>query len=393
MLERNILPSVIRGLSRQVAVVLLGPRQVGKTTLVLEVAKTQPSVYLDLESPSDRNKLSDPEFYLESHQDKLVILDEIHRFPELFEILQGLIDRGRQQGRKTGRFLLLGSASMELLRQAGESLAGRVSYIELPVLNPLETQPQDMSEEVLWVRGGFPESYLATDEEMSFSWRIDFLCTYLERDTPQFGSRISAETLLRCWTMLAHAQGGLFNASKLASGLGVKGQTVARYADLLVDLLLVRRLMPYHANTHKQLVKSPKLYIRDSGLVHALLSIRDKEGLLGHPIVGPSWEGFALGTLLNLWSGSEPPGFYRTAAGAEIDLILPMSLQERWAIEIKRGLSPSIGKGFHQAREDIRPANSFVVYSGTERFPLAPGIEAIGLREIAEALIEHSQRH
>jgi len=387
------LSSVVRGLSRQAAVVLLGPRQVGKTTLALEVSRTQPSVYLDLESPSDRNRFSDPELYLESHQDKLVILDEIHRFPELFEILRGLIDRGRRQGRKTGRFLLLGSASMELLRQSGESLAGRVSYIELPPLNLLEIRPQDMSEEALWVRGGFPESYLAADEAMSFSWRLDFLRTYLERDIPQFGSRIPAETLRRFWTMLAHTQGGLFNASKLASGLRVKGQTVTRYADLLVDLLLVRRLTPYHANTHKRLVKSPKVYTRDSGLVHALLGIRNREALLGHPVVGPSWEGFAVETLLNLWPGPEPPGFYRTSAGAEIDLILPMSSRERWAIEVKRGRSPGIDRGFHQAREDIRPARSFVVYSGTERFPLAPGVEAIGLREMSEILIEHSQRY
>jgi len=282
---------------------------------------------------------------------------------------------------------------MELLRQSGESLAGRVSYIDLPVLNLLEIRPQDMQEEALWVRGGFPESYLATDEAMSFSWRVDLLRTYLERDIPQFGSRIPAATLRRFWTMLAYAQGGLFNASKLASGLGVKGQTVARYADLLVDLLLVRRLLPYHANTRKRLVKSPKVYIRDSGLVHALLGIRERESLLGHPVVGPSWEGFVLETLLNLWSGPEPPGFYRTSAGAEIDLVLPMSSQDRWAIEIKRGLSPGIDKGFHQAREDIRPAESFIVYSGTERFPLAPGVQAIGLRELAERLVEHSQTH
>ncbi len=392
MIERNTLPSVIQGLSRQAAVVLLGPRQVGKTTLALEVAETQPSVYLDLESPSDRKKLSDPELYLESHQDKLVILDEIHRFPELFGILRGLIDRGRRQGHKTGRFLLLGSASMELLRQSGESLAGRVSYLELPPLNLLEIQPQGAHEEALWVRGGFPESYLAADEETSFSWRADFLRTYLERDIPQFGSRILAETLRRFWTMLAHAQGGLFNASKLAGGLGVKGQTVARYADLLVDLLLVRRLMPYQVNTHKRLVKSPKLYIRDSGLVHTLLGIRDRETLLGHPVVGPSWEGFVIESLLNLWSGPEPPGFYRTSAGAEIDLVLPVSREDRWAIEIKRGLSPGIDKGFHQARADIRPTNSFVVYSGTERFPLAAGVEVIGLREMAEIIAGHSQR-
>ncbi|WP_257211698.1 ATP-binding protein, partial [Sphingobium sp. IP1] len=251
------------------AVALLGPRQVGKTTLALDIGETMPSIYLDLESDADQARLTDPELYLSAHQDKLVILDEVHRLPGLFQILRGLIDKGRRAGRRTGQFLLLGSASIDSLAQSGESLAGRVSYLEMGPLNALEIGEQELNH--LWVHGGFPDSFLASNDRASLRWRQDFIRTYLERDVPMLGPRIAAETLRRFWTMLAHHQSGLLNASDFARGLGLDSKTIANYLDLLVDLLLVRRLEPWHSNSPKRLVKSPRIYVRDSGLVHALL--------------------------------------------------------------------------------------------------------------------------
>ena len=288
MIERRIHTKLVEMISRSPAVALLGPRQVGKTTLALNVASGRPSIYLDLESPGDQAKLTEPELYLAEHEDELVILDEVHRRPNIFQPLRGVIDKGRRRERGTGRFLLLGSASIDLLKQSGETLAGRISYAELAPFDVLELGEESI--DPLWVRGGFPGSILAENDAISMRWRQDFIHTYLERDIPQFGVRIPAETLRRFWTMLAHSHGGILNAAQLARGIGVTGSTVAHYLDLLVDLLLVQRLQPWHRNVGKRLVKSPKIYIRDSGLVHALLGLANKEELLSHPIVGDSWE-------------------------------------------------------------------------------------------------------
>lgn len=371
------------------AVALLGPRQVGKTTLALEIAEHRPSVYLDLEKPSDRQKLADSELYLSSHADKLVILDEVQRMPELFQALRGLIDQGRRSDIRAGRFLLLGSASVDLLRQSGESLAGRIAYIELGPLNVLEVD--SAVRERLWIRGGLPDSFLAASDEASAIWRENFIRTYLERDIPQLGSRIPAETLRRFWSMLAHLQGSVLNAAQLAKALGVDGKTVARYLDLLVDLLLVRRLQPLHANVGKRLVKSPKVYVRDSGIVHTLLGLDNRETVLGHPVAGGSWEGFVIENLLSAAPARTDAWFYRTAVGAEIDLILQLPGAGLWAIEIKRGLAPKLEKGFHHANEDLRPERAFVVYSGDEFYPLRPGVEAIGLAELASMLKQYTK--
>jgi predicted AAA+ superfamily ATPase len=240
---------------------------VGKTTLALAVAEQTGALYLDLEAREDREKLSDPALFLRAYEDRLVILDEIHRVPELFQALRGLIDRGRRHGRRYGRFLMLGSASLDLLRQSGESLAGRIAYVEMGPIEVLEAGKTEAERRALWLRGGFPDSLLARSDEESLKLREDFIRTYLERDVPQFGPRIPAETLERFWTMLAHSQGALLNASRLAAGLSVSMPTVVRYIDLLVDLLLARRLPPFHANTGKRLVKSPKTYVRDSGIL------------------------------------------------------------------------------------------------------------------------------
>lgn len=366
------------------AVGLLGPRQAGKTTLALDMAARRPSVYLDLESVADLAKLADAERYFADHQDELIVLDEVHRLPGLFQTLRGVIDRGRRQGKAAGRFLLLGSAAVDLLKQSGESLAGRISYLELAPFDALEVPAMDLDK--LWVRGGFPPSFLATGDAQSLKWRQDFVRTYLEREIPQLGPRIPAETLRRFWTMLAHNQAGLLNAANLARGLGVDGKTVARYLDLLVDLLLVRRLPAWHKNPGKRLVKSPKVMVRDTGLVHVLLGLRNKDELLGHPVAGQTWESLAIETLIAAAPEGTDASFYRTGAGAEIDLVLALPNHQLWAVEIKRSSAPKVEKGFHLACADIKPDQRFVVYSGSERFSVGNGVDAIGLPALAAQL-------
>ncbi len=384
MLPRRLSTRLNHLLTHSPAVVLLGPRQVGKTTLALEIAEKRPSVYLDLEDEADRVKLSDPVRYFADHERELVILDEVHRLPELFQSLRGVIDRGRRHGKPNGQFLLLGSAAMDLLKQSGESLAGRISYLELGPFDALEVAPAKL--ETLWVRGGFPRSFLADNDDLSMEWRRDFIRTYLERDIPQFGSRIPAETLRRFWTMLAHNQSQMLNAATLARGLGVDGKTVASYLDLLVDLLLVRRLPAWHRNVGKRLVKSPKVYVRDSGIAHALLGIRDKESLLGHPVAGQSWESFVTETLIAAAPDGTEAHYYRTSTGTEVDLVLTLPGGKLWAIEIKRSSAPKVESGFHIACADLKPSKRFVVYSGTERFPLNADTDAIGLGDLGRAL-------
>lgn len=344
---------------------------------------------MDLESEQDRAKLHDPEAYLALHLDKLVILDELHRTPGLFPVLRGMIDRARRQGNRSGRYLLLGSVSLGLLRQSGESLAGRVRFLELTPFFVLEPTGEPLDR--LWLRGGFPQSLLAASDGQSFRWRVDFIRTYLEREIPQFGPRIPAETLRRLWVMLAHRQGSPQNSSELARSLGLDVRTVNRYLDLLTDLFLLRRLPPWHANVGKRLVKSPRLYLRDSGLVHALLHIQDSEGLLAHPVAGASWEGFVIENL----AASAPEGttlyFYRTSGGAEIDLLLLLPGGQKWAVEVKRSLAPRPERGFHAACLDLQPDRAFVVYPGTERYPLGDEVEAIGLSGMASELVKYSE--
>jgi uncharacterized protein len=384
MLPRRIVTEVEALLRQSPAVVLTGPRQVGKTTLALQIATDRPATYLDLESPADRARLSQPELYLEDHADELLVLDEVQRLPDLFEILRGVIDRGRREGKRNGRFLLLGSASLELLAQSGETLAGRIAYAELTPFDVTEVNGGNLDR--LWVRGGFPESFLADSEDASLRWRRDFIRTYLERDIPQLGPRIPAETLRRLWTMLAHGQGGLLNAANIARGLGVSGATVGNYLDLMVDLLLVRRLPPRLANVGKRQVRSSKVYVRDSGLLHSLLGIADKEALLGHPVVGGSWEGFVIENLIAVADDEAEASFYRTGGGAEVDLVLTWPDGRELAIEVKRTLSPKLERGARSALTDIEPERGLIVYPGEERFSLGNDVEAISLPELCEEL-------
>ena len=344
MIKRHQLQTVINKLAQFPAVALLGPRQVGKTTLAKQVAATGNSVFLDLESPNDRQKLAHTEVYLNEHRDKLIVLDEIQYIPELFSVLRVQIDRRISEGRPAGHFLILGSADMNLLKQTSQSLAGRISFVELSPFDALETGAD--TKDSLWVRGGFPRSYLAADDDASTSWRKDFIRTYLERDIPQLGPHVPAETLQRFWTMLAHTQGQRLNAAKLAGSLGVDNTTIARYLDLMIDLLLVRRLQPYSTNTGKRLVKSPKVYIRDSGLVHTLLRLDDKEDVLGHPKAGDSWEGFAIESIIRCAPERAKASFYRTSEGAEIDLLLELPKRGLWAVEIKFSLGTETAARF-----------------------------------------------
>lgn len=384
MIKRSAQDEIALLLGEFPAVGILGPRQVGKTTLAEEIAAlTNPEpIYLDLENVVDRAKLNEPEGYFELHKGKLIILDEIQRVPELFQLLRGTIDRRRRQGYKTGQFLILGSASLDLQKQSSESLAGRIAYKELTGLTVSEVANQsDEGFNQLWNRGGFPDSYLAKSDEASLRWRLNFISTYLERDVPQFGPRIPAVMLRRLWTMLAHNQGGQINIAKLASNLDVTAPTAKRYVELLEDLLLVRSLRPWAGNIGKRLVKSPKIYIRDSGIVHALLNLHSMEDILSHPVVGASWEGFVIENLLSCLPIGVTPWYYRTAAGAEIDLVIEQG-NKKYAIEIKRSLSPSLSKGFHLGCQDINATKCFIVYSGNEQFPVSKDVTAISLLEM-----------
>ncbi len=387
MIQRRLESKIQEALQRSPSVALLGPRQVGKTTLAHSLAEQIPSVYLDLEDPLDLEKVKDISSFHAANKDKLIILDEVQRLPEVFAPLRGIIDKERRRGNRVGQFLFLGSASIDLLQQSGESLAGRIAYLELHPVDLLEyrgTRQKNMNP--LWMRGGFPESLLAKTEANSLEWRRDFITTYLERDVPQLGPRIPAETLRRFWTMLAHHQSSLFNASQMARSLEVSGMTVGRYLDLLVDLLLVRRLPPWTANIGKRLVRSPKVFLRDSGITHALLQIGTLNDLLSHPVVGGSWEGFVLENIVSVAPSHVRPYFYRTVGGAEIDLVLEWSTKERWAIEIKRSSAPSLAKGFHIGCQDIKPSKKLVVYGGQDTFSMGEGITAISLHDLMQKI-------
>jgi uncharacterized protein len=378
MIRRALQAQVERALTRHPVVGLLGPRQVGKTTLAKEVAAhaRRGVVHLDLERPSDLARLADPELYLERHVEDLVVIDEVQRRPDLFPVLRALVDAGR----KPGRFLVLGSASPELLRQASESLAGRVRYLELGPLTLDEVGRSRENLDRLWLRGGFPESFLAESDEASLEWRQAFAATFLERDLASLAPGLPSERVRRFWQMLAHRHGQLWNASDLARGLGVSPPTVASYADLLVGSFMVRRLEPYHANVGKRLVKSPKLFLRDSGILHALLGIGDHDDLLGHPVVGASWEGFLMEQVLALVPHDDAC-FYRTAAGAEIDLIL--RARGRWhAYEMKHTVAPQPTKGFWTALADLEIEEARVLHAGADTWPLTEHVTAQAALEV-----------
>jgi predicted AAA+ superfamily ATPase len=385
VIERQITKIVKSALGRSPAVALMGPRQVGKTTLALQIADGLESVYLDLENRLDLSKVVDITAFHEENRDKLIILDEVQRMPELFREIRGIIDQERRRGKNVGQFLFLGSASIDLLRQSSESLAGRIAYLELFPINVTEFAKGSAENlNSLWLRGGFPESLLAATDIDSFAWRQDFIRTYLERDIPQLGARVPATTLERFWTMLCHQQGTMLNASNIARSLEMSVTSIVRYLDLMCDLLLVRRLQPWASNAGKRMVRTPKVYVRDSGMVHALLQIESYNDLLGHPVSGGSWEGFVIENMASVIPATAKLYFYRSSGGAEIDLVLELSAKERWAIEIKRNSAPSISKGFHIGSDDIKATRKYVVYAGLDQFPMGDGVTAISLSGLME---------
>ncbi len=382
MIERALYPALLRSLSEHPAVALIGARQVGKTTLAKAAAERfSQSVYLDLERPADFAKLADPDLFLERHRDHLVVLDEVQHQPGLFPVLRGIIDRAR----RPGRFLLTGSASPEFLRQTSESLAGRIIFHELAPFDLREIRPQGEAVYAFWLRGGFPPSWLAASDEASLTWREAFIRTYLERDIPTFGIRVPATTLRRFWQMLAHVHGQLWNASRLAMAFGVSHPTVQRYLDILEATFMVRRLPPWRANVGKRLTKSPKVYVRDSGLLHALLSVPSLDALYGHPAVGASWEGWALEQLASILGPRWQMSFYRTAAGAELDVVAEEG-RTRIGFEIKFSSAPTLSKGFWQALADVQPQKTYVIAPVESTYPLAENVEVLPVSALTKLL-------
>lgn len=381
MFERQAAVALRDRLSWSPAVALLGARQVGKTTLARQVAAERPdAIYLDLESAADRARLSRPEIFLRANRDRLVVLDEIQNAPGLFDELRGEID----DDRRAGRFLVLGSASFELLRQS-QSLAGRLAVVDMAPLLLSEVHRRFENIQTLWLRGGFPPSYTAGDDCISWHWREAFVRHLLNTDLPALGIRVEAETMRRFWRMTAHLHGQLFNALAVATSLGVSAPTVARYLDHLSSSLMVRRLEPYHANLGKRLVKSAKVYVRDSGLLHHLLGLRDVNDLLGHPAIGASWEGFVVEQVFGQLSSDAQVSFYRTAAGAELDVVVEVG-RKKLGFEIKFSSAPKVTKGFWSACEDVGVTRAYVVAPVREGWPMAEGVDVISPVDLAGLL-------
>jgi len=383
MLSRDAISQLAAALKRSPAVALLGPRQVGKTTLAKQLAQTSSRkfVYLDLQDERDRVRLADPNVFFKTHQDTLIVLDEVQYAPDIFRHLRPEIDRDRSKG----RFLLLGSASFSLLKQSAESLAGRLAIVDLGGLRVQEVEPNFARQQQLWLRGGFPESFTAVSDEDSFEWRLDFMRLLLERDLPQFGVQIAAPTLQRFWRMVANTHGQLTNMSQLAASMGISVPTVNRYLDLLEAARMLRRLQPMHVNLNKRLVKTPKTYVRDSGLLHALLGIQTIDDLLSNPVMGYSWEGFVLEHVCQLAPRGAELMFYRTAAGAEMDVVVQTG-SKTICFEIKSSSAPKVTQGFHNAIQDLKPTRIYIVAQVESRYDFSENIEVIPLLDIAAAL-------
>lgn len=388
MIKRNLEPILRTRLAAMAGVVLLGPRQIGKTTLARQLAENWPggAVYLDLERPGDRRRLDDADTYVRAQRGKLVVIDEIHRAPGLFAILRGIIDDWRAAGNRYGHFLLVGSATIELMRQASETLAGRVAYLDMAPLDVAEITAAGIDLDRLWVRGRFPDSLLAASDMDSLDWRRDFSRSYLERDVPMFAPRLPAETVGRLWLMLAHQQGGQLNLARLAASLGVSAPAIGRYVDLLADLRLLRRLPPWSGNLDKRLVKAPKIYIRDSGIVHAQLELNNWEHIVGHPVAGLSYDGMVVENLLQAAGERRQAYYFRTQDGAEIDLVFESGGTPELAVEIRRSSAPALDKGFSTACDALGITARYVVYPGDQGYPLRRGAQAIPLGEMVGRL-------
>ncbi len=363
------------------AVGILGPRQVGKTTLAKTfAANPDKAVYLDLDSAQGMARLGNPSAFFATNRQRLVILDEIQNQPQILNELRGEID----EDRRPGRFLLLGSASFKLLKQS-QSLAGRLSLVDMSPLLVSEAAPSFTDIETLWLRGGFPNSFLARTPSASWDWRDALIRHFLNTDLPQLGINVAPELMRRFWRMLAHLHGQLFNASSMAASLGLAAPTMTRYLDHLVNALMVRRLEPHHINIGKRLVKSPKVYLRDSGLLHSLLGIREVNDLLGHPSTGASWEGFVVEQIANHLPSGAALSFYRTIAGAEMDVVVELG-QKRIGFEVKFSSAPIVTKGFWQAYEDLKLDAAYVVAPVQEGWPMKDGVSVISVMDVPARL-------
>jgi uncharacterized protein len=381
MIQRRLTSILEDRLSQVPVVALLGSRQVGKTTLAIDLNVGKPSHYLDLERPSDIAKLADPELYLGRFADHLVILDEVQRLPGLFPVLRSLVDERRRSGERSAQFLILGSASPELLQQSAETLAGRISYLELDPLNLTELGPAKTVINRHWFRGGYPDSYLATDDAAAIQWCQDFITSYVERYLPQLGITAPPLLLRRLCSMLAHQQGATLNLSKMAGSLGIDGKTARHYLDLLQGLYLLRSIPAWSRNAGKRLVKAPKVYWRDAGLLHALAGLHDLEQVMGHPLCGHSWEGYCIEQIVTRLPRGTTFSHYRTHAGAEVDLVVEYPSGEIVALEIKRTLAPKLTAGLVTSMETLQATTGYFIIPQGETFPLSPSVTAISLSD------------
>jgi predicted AAA+ superfamily ATPase len=396
MINRELQEKLENALKTMPVVALLGPRQVGKTTLALEVVKSisKKATYLDLESDADYNKLNDPEAYLKRMEGELLIIDEVQRKPNLFRVIRGIVDERKRKSERTGHFLLLGSASRDLLQQSSETLAGRIRYLELTPFTVSELQQSEKKSfdlERLWLCGGFPDSYLASDNLDSWNWRNDFISTYMERDLPSMGVGIVPTQLKRFWKMLAHYHGNQVNLSELGRSLELSHTTIKNHLDVLTDFYMVRQLPPWSGNIKKRLVKSPKIYIRDSGILHSLLNVSGIDALLAYPGMGASWEGFVVENILNLLDSRWTYSYYRTATQVEIDLVLHTPDREVWAIEIKKASAPKLSRGFYEACNDIGATHRWIVNANPEQYPMQNEVEVIGLIDFLKLIKSKSK--
>lgn len=377
MFQRKSALEIRHQLGLSPAVAILGARQIGKTTLAKQIAAEFPdSIYLDLENAQARAKLDQADVFFEANRHRLVVLDEIQNVPELFSTMRGEIDADR----RPGRFLILGSASFKLLQQS-QSLAGRLALVDMAPLLLSEVHQSFEDIQTLWVRGGFPDSYTAPQDDASWLWRDAFVRHFLHTDLPALGINVEPELMRRFWRMVAHLHGQLFNASSIAASLGVSSPTVTRYLDHLVQSLMLRRLEPFHANLGKRLVKSPKIYVRDSGLLHYLLGMRNVHDLMGHPNTGASWEGFCIEQIYNHLPAGASVSFYRTAAGAELDVVVETG-RETTGFEIKFSSAPKVSKGFWQACEDIGIHKAYVMAPVQEGWAMAKDVQVVSPLDI-----------
>ena len=388
MINRDISEHLANRIGQAPVVALIGSRQVGKTTLAQDLKIEKPTHYLDLELPSDAAKLLDPELYLGGFSEQLVILDEIQRVPDLFPVLRSLVDQRRRKGERTAQFLILGSASPELLQKSSETLAGRISYMELNPLNLTEIAKNDYEMKQHWFRGGYPDSFLAETDAVAVQWCEDFVGSYVERYMPQLGVTLAPLQLRRFCSMLAYQQGSTLNLSKLSRSMGIDGKTVRHYINLLEGLFILRRIPAWSRNAGKRLIKAPKIYLRDTGILHTLTDLHSLEQVLGHPVCGHSWEGYCIEQISQLLRPGYTSSHYRTAAGAEIDLVLESPANKVFAVEIKRSLSPKITPAFRESMQTINASKGFYVMPSGDRFPLSDNVEAINLNDFLNIILQ-----